>query len=402
MKRNIIKNTKLKDLFNQVTLLIQEISPLVNQWDEDVILGKVELHPWISELLTLSEKEFVLFDIKRDYKWLKNQSWIEFYERFERLKIASHIDAKTADLSTFGNLKKRHELNALNKILTSYKHSTCIDFGGGVGNLAQHLEHNYLMDVTVLEQNLNLIKKGEIKLKKVHSKVDFIHQKIEKHTVLELKDKFTLAIGLHTCGSFANHMLKQTSKNKVKNIINFGCCYSKLETGDYNISKDANKSIFLNSRALSLATLSFTPAEEWIAKYRYQIMDYKYTWYHYNYVYHNHLKFYPMSNARRSVYQQDITDFFHHSHQKFTPELTGAKDSDILTFYQSKINQDLLKYFKCYYALGRYLGEIIEYYLLLDRSLFLMEQGYNVELINVFNPKISPRNKMIIASLSKS
>lgn len=52
-----------------------------------------------------------------------------------------------------------------------------------------------------------------------------------------------------------------------------------------------------------------------------------------------------------------------------------------------------------YWALHAALGPLVETYLLLDRLLFLQEQGDGVEvrMVPLFDPLLSPRNVAIIA-----
>lgn len=52
-----------------------------------------------------------------------------------------------------------------------------------------------------------------------------------------------------------------------------------------------------------------------------------------------------------------------------------------------------------YWSLRAALGPLVETLLLLDRLLFLQEQGSSVEtdMLPIFNPALSPRNVAIIA-----
>lgn len=52
-----------------------------------------------------------------------------------------------------------------------------------------------------------------------------------------------------------------------------------------------------------------------------------------------------------------------------------------------------------FWSLRAALGPVVETYILLDRLLFLQEQGNSVEalLVPIFDPILSPRNMAIIA-----
>lgn len=52
-----------------------------------------------------------------------------------------------------------------------------------------------------------------------------------------------------------------------------------------------------------------------------------------------------------------------------------------------------------YWSLRAALGPLLETFLLLDRLLFLQEQGNTIEaaMLSIFDPELSPRNVAIIA-----
>ena len=106
-----------------------------------------------------------------------------------------------------------------------------------------------------------------------------------------------------------------------------------------------------------------------------------------------------MSNSRRTLFNLDFEEFSFKALEKFFNHIPLPKVGELNEFYKSKKNQDLLKYFKAYYALSRYFGPLIESYILIDRALYLKEKGYNIKILEVFSPSISPRNKAIIATL---
>lgn len=55
-----------------------------------------------------------------------------------------------------------------------------------------------------------------------------------------------------------------------------------------------------------------------------------------------------------------------------------------------------------YWSLRAALGPVLETFLLLDRLLFLQEQGSSIEavMLPIFDPALSPRNMAIIAKKS--
>lgn len=387
----------------EISKILTEYQALFSSWDMDAIKGSRSEHPWIKQINRLTNEELLDFDANRNYKLLKDPDWIDFCQNLKRLTAFESVSMQKHNLETLGNIKKKHEFNQLYTLLKPSAHKTAFDFGGGVGNLANFLESKLSIQVNVLERDDKLIEAGKLKMSKQTppSRVKFFKTDINSNSDIPYLHNSEFAIGLHTCGSFATDMFKVCIKNKVQSIINFGCCYSKIENEDYNLSSIANKNLTLNSRALSCATLGFSKVDPQIYQYRIRIMDYKYSLYNWVYQKSGDFEFKSMSNSRRSLYKLSFPEFATASLKKYFCDLNLPTDEQLDTFYHSKENQALLKYFKSYYAISRYFGELIETYLLLDRALYLQESGYKTKIVEVFDSSISPRNKAIIAYLQE-
>lgn len=387
----------LEDRFSQISQLLKENLSLTSQGDMDAVKGVFFEHSWINKTMKLSRKGLTLFDAKRDYTQLNDPEWISTIELLKKLTRFEQLAPKDLELEVVGKKKKQHELNRLYHLLEHDIGRKVVDFGGGVGNLAYFLETQRNMSVNVIEANKELIRSGKIKFQKLKSNITFTHTTINKGNPHPLFPGVSLGIGLHTCGNFANDMLRTCIKNDFEKIINFGCCYSKIEDSDYNISNSSDKSIKLNQRALSNATLGFSKVATEFYDYRILIMNYKFTLYHWLYKKYENDKFFSMGNSRRTLYKQSLWDFFQTTLEKYLPHILPPNKEEVESFYQSAENQKLLSYLSAYYAVSRYFGELTEAYLLCDRALFLKEKGYCVSIVEVFDSELSPRNKAIIA-----
>jgi hypothetical protein len=384
-----------------ISTILKAYLPLFSSWDMEAICGNQVQDSWITQLISLPDNELAKFDANREFTILEDSSWIKLQNEIKDLTSFPKISPVVDQIITVGNNKKQHELNQLFKLLSEDKKKNVFDFGGGVGNLAYFLEKELEMSSSVIERDQKLIDSGKSKLLKLTppSKLSFYQEDIKSSSKMPFLNNSEMAIGLHTCGNFANNMLNVCLNHNVKKIINFGCCYSKIEDDEYNISSGSDKELKLNSRALSCATLGFEKVPLDIYHYRLKIMDYKYSLYHWLFLNYKNKDFKSMSNSRRSLFNLDFEEFSFKALEKFFNHIPFPKVGELNEFYNSKKNQDLLKYFKAYYALSRYFGPLIESYILIDRALYLQEKGYNVEILEVFDPSISPRNKAIIATL---
>jgi hypothetical protein len=395
-----MNNLELERKFTKISVLLKKCLPLLSQNDIHAISGDRFEHKWISSLTSLSLEDLVRFDAGREHRLLDDPEWLQMIDELKELdtfKLSNKNDAG-AELKAFGNVKKQHELKQLYSFLDEDKGKSVVDFGGGVGHLASFLEQNLFMDVTVLEQNQELVEKGKAKLLKLNSKVTFEHCHIHKNEVTPNILSSDLAIGLHTCGNFATDMFRVCLENKTKKIINFGCCYSKIKSHDYNLSSGSDKSIVFNPRALLSATQAFHSIPTDFYDYRENIVKHKFSFLHWLFKEHGNLDFFSMSNSRKSLYENTFSDYLEICLAKYFPELPLPDKTGTNLFYESSENIELLNYISVIYAIRRYLGQLVELYLLCDRALYLNEKGYAVEIVEVFDPSISPRCRAIVAT----
>ncbi len=395
--KNYVNNLDLNDRLKKIATLLNKYLPLLSQSDLDVIQGKRVDHKWTNALLELNSSELTRFDAFREHTLLQDSEWLQLTSDIEELSRFKRSAKNQNEVKAFGNIKKQHELNQLYSFLDHDRGRSIVDFGGGVGNLAYFLEGHLSMDVTVLEKDLALVEKGRSKLKKLNSRVNFTHCHVSNDEAGPNISNSELAIGLHTCGNFATDMFRICIDNRMKKIINFGCCYSKIKDNDYNLSSASDSSLHLNQRALSSATQSFNCVPVEFYEYRKKIMNYKFSFYHWLFKSYDHLGFCSMSNARNSLYKNKFSDYLEICLKKYFPEIATPGKEIVQQFYESEANKNLNDYLSVFYAIQRYLGKLVELYILCDRALFLQEKNYCVEIVEVFDPSISPRSCAIVA-----
>lgn len=392
---------ELEERLEICSKILSEYLPFISQLDQSVIENFESRlqHKWIEQLSKLNDSDIAQFDAFREYQILTDTEWLSLIKEIKRISNFEFVKQIDKDFSSYGNKKKKHELSKLYSYFETKKTNgrNVVDFGGGVGNLAFFLEDELGMTPVVLEKDLALVEKGKQRASKENKKTTFKQVHIDRNCQIKVLSRDQLGIGLHTCGNFAVDMINSCSESKLDQIINFGCCYSKIQDDCYNLSSRSNKEFTFNHRALASATLSFGKTSLEIYNYRLRIQDYKFSFYNLVFNKYQLLRFFPMSNSRRSLYQLSFNDFYLNCLKKYYPNLNSISSNDVETFYSSIKNRELNKYFKIYYAISRYIGEILEVYLLCDRALYLKEKGYTVEIKEFFDQNISPRNKAIIA-----
>lgn len=391
--------SSLENRIEVIKLIIQNYLYLVTQNDLDVLKnfdGRIKHHFYdLYQKLTPLEK--ARFDAGREYDLIEDEEWLKLIKDIKLNSQFKKLPLNKNKLNVLGNKKKQHELHQLETLLNSHRTKKVADFGGGVGNLSVFMAEHLNMEPTVFDYDTDLIRTGQEKIKKNTKKaISFKEFDVCKDN-FEDKD-FEFGIGLHCCGSFGTELIKLFGENHFVDSMLFSCCYSKIkDEDDYKLSSHAID-FELNTRALSSATLSFNKVELNLYQFRLKIIDYKYSFYHLLGKKHDQYGFFSMSNSRRNLYKLSFYEFYLDSINKYCSDISPLSKDEVESFFYSNQNRELVEYFTTYYAFSRYIGEAIETYILLDRAIYLKEKGAKVEIIEAFDPEISPRCKGIKAS----
>lgn len=404
---------------------LKDIADFLSQyesiWQHEIMLmypTHLQGYPesWITELSAVTNKIDVIELEKKNVSGLiKNPDLLAFYAKIEELSNfpkSDNLPPMPRDRFTFLHMipKKQYEIESLSPFVNQFFHNhkleRVIDIGGGVGFLAQTLNNCFGLPVTSMDMDHELQKTGrarhENNAKNPHNKVLFIPVKVHAETP-ELREHLSnksLSIGLHTCGALAIDQLKASTKFNSA-IINFGCCYYKM--GDnhslQNLSsyaKGLDRPVIMSKYALTLSTRAHR-------KMNGKDFDFKLKVKYYRYAFHILLKDEyqledPMSlgNSSPKLYALSFADYALEQFRriKITPHHSFE---ELNTFFEDPDRQELIWQMLAAGLIRNALGRLLEVYILLDRVIFLEEQGYRAQLLEFFNEEVSPRNLGICA-----
>lgn len=344
----------------------------------------------------------------------------------------------TCKLEIFMTEKKSHEVEILSAITATTKAigktTHVVDIGDGRGYLSSLLALHYKIPVLGIDSseiNTCSARKRVAKLSKIwdsvkispkksvlpKNEIRFSEQRLYKQitqyvhencNLLSLVSKEFLEneplislSGLHTCGNLASTCIKVYTLNScVKTICNVGCCYhlltEKFEMDNSNVDEKAgdfgfplsnlliSKKFVLGRNARMLASQSVDRILES------QLLRNKYIFY--RALFEVWLENCGLSGKQVGRMKKQCNSF-----HEYVAEASKRLDVDI---YPS--NEQLNKLFSDYesrevemnifYLLRCMLAPVVECVILLDRLLFLLEQGFeNSYLVQLFDPVISPR-----------
>ena len=295
--------------------------------------------------------------------------------------------------------KKRHEIEIIASLLDGIDKVNFIDIGGGAGYLTENLVNNRERFSFSIDMNKKLQESGAKRInqnsEQNFKKVEFLLNNFGEDPYPLITGRFqdNYVIGLHSCGDLSPHLLQYTVSNKIKSVLSLGCCYHKL-TDQYNLSSLAQvsglsltkNSFNLATRGYSYQTLAGLKRKIKIRKYRYGLHLYLFSLGHHNFI--------PTGRTNLADYDKIFSEYA----SIYAGELIKSS-TDAEAFYKKDESQMEIKDIIAIDLIRGLFGRVIEAYLTVDRALYLKENGYQVQIKELFDRKLSPRSLAIQAHL---
>jgi hypothetical protein len=410
------------DLRQRLKDISEFLQPYQRIWQNEIMLDYP--HPfdgypadWLEEIMQVEDAESLMRLEKKDYHGIiKLPSLVKLYETIETLTDFPQIPElpkmpEEAHTFLYVIPKKQHEIRKLAPFVNAFYHhkriSKIVDIGGGIGLLAQSLNNQYQLRVQTVDLDPELQATGssrhDYNAKDPKNKVIYHELKVaeDNHEFLKLIDTKTMTLGLHTCGELALHQLTSSSKAGAQAVINFGCCYQKVENPKYqNVSQFAqglSTKCLMHKFALTLAARAHrkTSPKDYSLKNKV-----KYFRYSIHMLLHDHYKkegIVSLGNSPKGLYDASFSEYARVQFQRIG--LEPLTDEELNQFYNSSKNLLMVKKMLAAGFIRNVFGRALEAYLLLDRAIFMEENGYKSEIMSFFDEETSPRNLGIVCQL---
>lgn len=303
------------------------------------------------------------------------------------------------------NAKKAHEIERVLALLGPRTKTIrqAVDIGGGMGHLARLCVRTFDWTFHSIDRDAALQEKGRDWLRRARTlpreKLCFIHSSVEDGPQSEIDPLFSgrdrASIGLHTCGLLALTQIRKSQNAGL--LLNFGCCYDQMDAArDYPVSRFGKAhALPITRRALFLATRGRhhkTEAEFALMKRVNEqrfALDLLLRWKF------PALGFVRAGDAPKTLYAGRFAVYARDRLERLRLDV-GMTDAELNSFELSA-RPETRRIFLCHLLRDRF-ARALEIVILLDRALLLEEMGFQVELLQVFEPRLSPRNIALIAS----
>lgn len=372
---------------------------------------------WVDYLASFKDKETIIkLERKEIAGIVTHPGLIAYYKKLEELCCLPQIPEfppipQGPHTFLFMTPKKQYEIKRLGPYVYHFHQEheieRIIDIGGGIGLLAQTIANQYNVDVDSLDVDPVLQKTGFDR----YSSNQFLPKnKVNYHNIRVSADELkfnqllgpqSLSLGLHTCGGLANDQIKASVNQKIKGIINFGCCYHKLETHEWgqNISEFAknNSPITLARFALTLSARAHRKMDEKDYDLKQKVKYYRYAMHFLLFDRYGKKEMLTLGNTHPSLYSDSFGTYALEQFKRLEIEPLESK-ADLEVYFEDPKIQDLIWKMIASSLIRNSMGRLLEMLILLDRAIYLEENGYRPELLEFFQEGFSPRNIGLVAA----
>ncbi len=370
------------DLVQRYEKILSFLSPYRELWQGEILnefprIYAPEIEDWAKNFEELSSKEKA--ERLSFYSPLNDEKHKKLISEIKQLIELPSLEIKPSKVIHKVTQKKGHEISQIESFYQDKKLARIYDFAGGVGHTSEYLEKNLNIQCTCLDLDSRLIETGQTRADKVEFKVF----EIKKDMKLELNLPADL-LGLHCCGDLSQNLIDYFSESKASSLLNLGCCYHKIESHQ-DFSHQAR---YLATRSHGVISESQIKEREQFKTYRYSFELFLKEFYH---------------TPSVATLKSSLPELYQGSFEKYALEqlerlnLKPIEYSKIKSFFEDLETQKQVKRLINLGHVRAPFGRTIEIALILKRAIELRKKGYQVEVFELFNRALSPRNIAIYA-----
>jgi len=275
-----------------------------------------------------------------------------------------------------------------------------LEWCAGKGHLGRWLSFRQQREVISLEWQAALCLEGQQQAEKLK-----LSQRFIQADVLAGDASMQLKIGqqvvaLHACGDLHIRLLQLASQTGTKQLDIVPCCYHLIATEQYQaLSTLAQQSTLgqLSRDELKLAVQAQVTAGERVTRLRQIEVMWRLAYQELYQAAHDVTEYRPLSSVPKHWFSGEFSAFAQWASEQHQWQIPA--DTDWGHYLQMGQQRHLLvQKMQLVRSLFR---PLLEQWLVLDRALFLQQQGYQVHIKQFCDYQLTPRNLMISASKSE-
>lgn len=294
--------------------------------------------------------------------------------------------------------RKLSQIEAMGSAAMSHHQgSRWLEWCAGKGFLGRMLAVGTEQPVTSFEWQQMLCEKGQKESDKLELPVQFVHGDAfccEKH---QLFSDNLHAVALHACGDLHVVLMQQASTHKIKNLSIAPCCYHLIRDHRYQALSSLGKesSLKLSKGELRIPLQETVTGGERVSRHRHQEMVYRLGLDELLREQTGIDEYQPIPSVKKSQLQHGFEAFCLWASEKKGFALSKADWGEF-----EKRGEERFLEMERLSLVQQVFQRPLEIWLVLDKALYLEEQGYSVALTQFCDKKITPRNILIQAALN--
>jgi hypothetical protein len=308
--------------------------------------------------------------------------------------------------------RKNEQLLALISHLPEKLPSHILEWCGGKGFLSRLLRiHQKIKTSKIIDWDADLIRAGRL-LKdsdlEDHLSIEMDESAYEYQVLdamsleaIDVLHESSCIFAIHACGCLHRKVIEHANKHQHQTLIIAPCCYHLDTIDDYvpmSVLAKSSESLDLNRYLLRLATQQRTHASERRQQLRQRAAAFR-LGFEQLLIHLGKTDIKQLPSLSRAEQRQSFKEVCL-SFAKvlmLAPDLfEGCSDQDYDRFERLG-HERLLKILPLEH-MRHVFRKSLEYYLCLDRSVALVEKGFDVQLVQFCDVQITPRNLMIVAN----
>ena len=272
-----------------------------------------------------------------------------------------------------------------------------LEWCAGKGHLGRMLAFNGAPSVHSIELQSHLCEQGQKSAQQQGLAMQFSQADVLIDNTQDFFNPQTHAVALHACGALHQTFMHQASAAKVTQISFSPCCYHLFTENNYQaMSEQAKRSALnLTHRDLKLALQETVTAPSRVGKVRKTEVEWRLGFDALRKSVTGELAYVSVPSVNKAIFSDSFESFCKWAADKKALKL--PKDIDYNTFLL--IGQARKKITERVELVRHVFRRAIEVWLVLDRALYLQQQGYDVSVSTFCEKQLTPRNILILASL---
>ena len=270
-----------------------------------------------------------------------------------------------------------------------------IEWCAGHGHLGRLLAAQGATSVTSLEWNRALCERGQQLARRAGLSVHFDHVDVMTSTATRRLHTDCHAVALHACGDLHTRLLQSAAEQKTRALTVAPCCYHLTDQAIYQpLSSAAQLSTLTLTRAdLRLAVKVTVTAGAAARRKADQEVGWRLGFDSWQRVQRNADDYLPLP----ALPQPLLRGSFHHFVQWAAAVKTLPPPTEMDSAHYERLGQQRFHITRRMEWLQQLFSRPLELWLLLDRVLYLQEQGYRVDIGTFCDDRVTPRNLVICA-----